>query len=70
MFKLTNRELEVLKLIVKGFSSKQIAEQLNRSSYTIEEKRKIMLERFRMFEGEEQNMFSLIHFVTKQGYLE
>ncbi|OFX59516.1 MAG: hypothetical protein A2046_11995 [Bacteroidetes bacterium GWA2_30_7] len=37
---LTNREIEVLKLIVKEFNCKQIAEKLNISVHTVQSHRK------------------------------
>lgn len=68
-FEPTKLELEVLKNIVIGKSTEEIAEILHRSHFTIEERRKKMIERYRIHEGEDKNMSSLIYYVTKQGLI-
>jgi len=69
-FEPTKLELDVLKLIIKGIGTKEIAEKLFLSHFTIEERRKKMIERFRMYHNDENlNMNSLIYEMTKQGYL-
>jgi two-component system, NarL family, response regulator NreC len=68
-FEPTSLELEVLKLIVDGKSTQEIAEILHRSHFTIDERRKKILERFKMYEGENFNMYSLINYLTKKGFL-
>ncbi|MFH0757022.1 MAG: LuxR C-terminal-related transcriptional regulator [Bacteroidota bacterium] len=42
-FNLTRRELEILILIIQGFSSKQIASELSISLYTVKDYRKSLL---------------------------
>ena len=68
-FEPTSLELEVLKLIVGGKNTLEIAEILHRSHFTIDERRKKVLERFKMYEGETLNMYSLINYLTKKGVL-
>ncbi len=68
-FEPTSLELEVLKLIVEGKNTQEIAEILHRSHFTIDERRKKILERFKMYEGENLNMYSLIKYLTKRGVL-
>jgi len=68
-FEPTKLELEVLKLIVDGKNTQEIADTLHRSHFTIDERRKKILERFKMYEGENLNMYSLISFLTKKGFL-
>jgi len=68
-FEPTSLELEVLKLIVDGKNTQEIAEILHRSHFTIDERRKKILERFKMYEGEHLNMYSLIKYLTKKGFL-
>jgi two-component system response regulator NreC len=68
-FEPTRLELEVLKLIINGKSTQEIAEILHRSHFTIDERRKKVLERFKMYEGEDLNMYSLISYLTKRGLL-
>lgn len=68
-FEPTSLELEVLKLIVDGKNTQEIAEILHRSHFTIDERRKKVLERFKMYEGEDLNMYSLINYLTKKGFL-
>lgn len=41
----TNRELDILQLIAKGFSSKEIAEKLGITFHTVESHRKNMLKK-------------------------
>jgi len=68
-FEPTKLELEVLKHIVNGKNTEEIAEILHRSHFTIEERRKKMLERYRIHDGEDKNMYSLIHYIIKEGYI-
>lgn len=68
-FEPTNLELEVLKLIIDGKTTQEIADKLHRSHFTIDERRKKVLERFKMYEGENLNMYSLINYLTKKGVL-
>jgi len=68
-FEPTNLELDVLKLIVAGKNTQEIADTLHRSHFTIDERRKKILERFKIYEGEHLNMYSLISFLTKKGIL-
>jgi len=68
-FEPTKLEIEVLKHIINGKNSDEIAEILHRSHFTIEERRKKMLERFRIHEGDDKNMSSLIYYVAKHGLL-
>lgn len=68
-FEPTSLELEVLKLIVDGKNTQEIAEILHRSHFTIDERRKKMLERFKMYEGENLNLYSLISYLTKKGLI-
>lgn len=68
-FEPTSLELEVLKLIADGKNTQEIADILHRSHFTIDERRKKVLERFKMYEGENLNMYSLINYLTKKGVL-
>jgi len=68
-FEPTKLEREVLLHMVNGLNTEQIADKLCRSTFTIEERRKKMLDRFRMHEGDDKNMNSLIYYVTKNRLL-
>ncbi|QHI35957.1 Oxygen regulatory protein NreC [Kordia antarctica] len=61
--KLTQRELEVLKLIAFGYSSKEIAEMLSRSVATINTHRKNLIGKTGV-----KNSKELIKFAIKKGY--
>ncbi|HET6226084.1 MAG TPA: response regulator transcription factor [Bacteroidia bacterium] len=60
--KITDRELEVLKLIVKGYTNSQIADQLFASVRTIETRRKRLLDKTKA-----TNTATLIHFAMTNG---
>ena len=60
--KLSEKELEVLKLIVKGHTNSDIAQKLNASVRTIETRRKKLLNKTKA-----SNTAMLIHFATING---
>jgi DNA-binding NarL/FixJ family response regulator len=60
--KLSERELEVLKLIVKGYTNSEIAQKLFASVRTIETRRKKLLSKTKT-----SNTAMLIHFATVNG---
>jgi DNA-binding NarL/FixJ family response regulator len=60
--KLSERELEVLKLIVQGYTNSEIAEKLFASVRTIETRRKKLLHKTKA-----SNTAMLIHFATVNG---
>jgi DNA-binding NarL/FixJ family response regulator len=62
-------ELEVLKLIAKGKSTEEIANILHRTHFAIDERRSKILEKYKLAEGDDVNMNSLIHVLTKRGLL-
>jgi DNA-binding NarL/FixJ family response regulator len=62
--KLSERELEVLKLIVKGYTNSEIARQLFASVRTIETRRKKLLNKTKA-----SNTAMLIHFATVNGLI-
>lgn len=62
--KLTPRELEIIKLISQGFSTKQIADQLKISILTVETQRKNMIRKYNM-----KNTFQLIFWAKDQGLI-
>lgn len=68
-FEPTKLELEVLKHIVNGKNTEEIADILHRSHFTIKEHRKKMIERYRIHKGDDKNMSSLIYYITKQGLI-
>ena len=61
---LTTREIEIIRLIEKEFSNKQIAEQLFLSERTVETHRKNILSK-----SEAKNMTELINFANKSGII-
>jgi DNA-binding NarL/FixJ family response regulator len=62
--KLSERELEVLKLIVKGYTNFEIGQKLFASVRTIETRRKKLLSKTKT-----SNTAMLIHFVTVKGLI-
>ncbi|MCL2458056.1 MAG: response regulator transcription factor [Desulfobulbus sp.] len=63
-FCLSDREKEVLRLVVKGYSSRAIGEQLHLSSRTIEHHRASLLKKFKM-----KNTVDLVNYVVSGGML-
>ena len=61
---LTNRELEVLKLLASGLNSKEISEQLFISTNTVEYHRKQLLRK-----TESRNVAQLIGNASRRGIL-
>ena len=61
---LTNRELEVLKLLASGLNSKEISEQLFISTNTVEDHRKQLLRK-----TESRNVAQLIGNAYRRGIL-
>lgn len=59
-FKLTKRELEILQLIKEGKTTKEIADLLFRSQFTIETHRKNMIRKLNL-----KNSSGLLHFAMK-----
>jgi len=64
MIPLSARETEVLKLIVRGYTSKRIGEELHLSERTIEVYRRNLLRK-----TESTSTASLISWAYKHGYL-
>lgn len=64
MIPLSAREIEVLKLIVRGYTSKRIGEVLHLSERTIEWYRRNLLRK-----TESANTASLISWAYKHGYV-
>jgi DNA-binding NarL/FixJ family response regulator len=62
-FNLTKREIEVLRLISTGLSSKEIAERINLSVNTVEDYRKNLMAKL-----EVKNVAELVCKATKMGY--
>lgn len=62
---LTKRELEILKLIAKGFSNKEIGEKLFISHRTVDTHRTNLLDKLQV-----KNIAGLIRFAMKNGYLD
>lgn len=60
----SKRELEVLALIAKGYSSKQIADQLFISDYTVQTHRRNLMERY-----ETQTSIELVMLGLRQGWI-
>ena len=60
----TERELEIVKLLVRGYSSKDIGEELYISSQTVDKHRKNILNKY-----SKKNTRELIYFVTQQGWI-
>ncbi|HET6227223.1 MAG TPA: response regulator transcription factor [Bacteroidia bacterium] len=63
-FKISDREMDVLKLVVKGMTNNEIALKLFTSVRTIETRRKKLLEKTKT-----KNTAMLIHFATANGIL-
>lgn len=63
-FNLTKREVEVLKFIAAGLSSKEIADRMNLSVNTIEDYRKNLMAKLIV-----KNTAGLIHKATKMGFI-
>ena len=63
--RLTARQKEVLKLVAKGLTSQQIADQWNRSIYTVETHRKDLLRKF-----EVSNVVELLNKARDLGFLD
>lgn len=63
-FKLTKREIEIVQLLSKGNTSKEISELLNRSLYTIETHRKNILRKTNT-----KNLVELLNLSTKNGWI-
>jgi two-component system invasion response regulator UvrY len=61
---LSQREIEVIRCIVEGLNSKQIADKLNRSIKTVEVHRHNVLKKMKM-----KNTASLIKYITEKGNL-
>ena len=62
--KITQRETDVLKLMAKGFTTPQIAEQMFISPLTVESHRRNLLQKF-----EVSNAASLIHKATEMKFI-
>jgi len=61
---LTKREKEILQLVVQGFTSKQIAEQLNLSQRTIDHHRSNLLRKFNR-----KNSIDLVNYAVRNGFV-
>ena len=61
---ISEKELEVLKYMSKGLSSKQIASKLNKSIHTINNQRKNM-----MHKANTDNLFQLLTFAIKNDFI-
>lgn len=61
---LTKREKEILQLVVQGFTSKQMAEQLNLSQRTIDHHRSNLLRKFNR-----KNSVDLVNYAVRNGYV-
>lgn len=63
-YKLTKREVEIIKLISKGYTSPEIAEQLSVSKFTIFTHRKNI---FKKLSLDQSNKIGLMNFATENG---
>lgn len=63
-YKLTGREIEILKFVATGLSAKETANQLNLSVNTIEDYRKNLMAKLNV-----RNVAELVHKATKMGYV-
>lgn len=63
-YKLTKREIEIMKFIAAGLSSKETAERLNLSVSTVEDYRKNLTAKMCV-----KNVAELVHKATKMGYV-
>jgi DNA-binding NarL/FixJ family response regulator len=61
---LTKREKEILQLVVQGFTSKQMAEQLNLSQRTIDHHRSNLLRKFNR-----KNSVDLVNYAVRNGFV-
>lgn len=61
---LTKREKEILQLVVQGFTSKQMAEQLNLSQRTIDHHRSNLLRKFNR-----KNSIDLVNYAVRHGFV-
>lgn len=61
-FSLTDRELDVLKLLAKGKTSSEIADKLSISNFTVETHKKNMLLKLNM-----RNLMELVKYATARG---
>ena len=60
---LTKREKEILQLVVKGYTSKKMAEKLNLSQRTIDHHRSNLLRKFNR-----KNSIDLVNFAVRNGF--
>ena len=60
----TNREMDIIRLLAKGLSSKAIAERLKISSQTVDKHRRNMLQK-----ANKKNTHGLVYDALKQGWL-
>jgi DNA-binding NarL/FixJ family response regulator len=60
---LTKRENEILQLVVKGYTSKKMAEQLNLSQRTIDHHRSNLLRKFNR-----KNSIDLVNYAVRNGF--
>lgn len=65
-YKLTKREVEVIKMISQGYTSSEIAEHLSLSPFTIQTHRKNI---FKKLSLEQSNNVGLINFAIKNGII-
>jgi DNA-binding NarL/FixJ family response regulator len=61
---LTKREKEILQLVVQGFTSKQMAKQLNLSQRTIDHHRSNLLRKFNR-----KNSIDLVNYAVRNGFV-
>ena len=61
---MTKREKEILQLVVQGFTSKQMAEQLNLSQRTIDHHRSNLLRKFNR-----KNSVDLVNYAVRNGFV-
>lgn len=60
----TEKEKHILRLIAKGYSTKEIAEELSLSFHTVESHRKNMLKKFQV-----NNITNLVFIATTKGWI-
>ena len=60
---LTKREKEILQLVVKGYTSRKIAEHLNLSQRTIDHHRSSLLRKFNR-----KNSIDLVNYAVRNGF--
>jgi len=61
---LINKEYYVLRLLAKGYSSEEIASLQSISKHTVDDYRKVLLNKFKA-----KNVFQLIAYAYKEGYI-